>query len=215
MKLILTIFLLFQPDVTNPTWKPVIVDDFLTVQLPDNYQKVDTLGRTVFYADADYSVITLSRIPESSVPQIERITASSAEGLRKFYSGVEVGWLNTGKGTLIESKDILTDSLQARVFRVDYDNEETKINHIVLVRDRIYAGTVWFNTDQLEYVEAEKEQFFNSFQFDIKPIDQLRPARVEDSSGYVLGKFIGKIVWFGFLLGIIILIIIVANRKRR
>jgi hypothetical protein len=215
MNFILAIFLTFQSDSTTLNWERVTVDELLTIELPDNFERTDTLGQTVFYAETDYSVITLSRVPESAIPQVDRITSSSTEELRELYTGFQNGTIKAGQGEVVDSQDVLVDSLKARVFRTDYNNGETKLNQLILVRDKIYFATVWFNTEHLEFVEIEKARFFNSFQFNAVPTNQLRPSRPEDSTSYKIGELLGTIIGYALIPGIIILIIFLARRKKK
>ncbi|MEO9801905.1 MAG: hypothetical protein ABJF04_01600 [Reichenbachiella sp.] len=215
MNFILALFLTFQSDSTTLNWERVTVDDLLTVELPSNFERTDTLGQTVFYAEANYSVITLSRVPESAIPQVDRITSSSTEELRKLYTGFQNGTIKGSQGEVVDSQDVLIDSLSARVFRTDYNNGETKFNQLILVRDKIYFATVWFNTEHLELVEIEIARYFNSFQFDVIPSNQLRPARLEDSTSYKIGELLGTIIGYALIPGTIILIVILIRRKKK
>ena len=215
MNFVLAILLTFQTDSATLNWERVTVDDLLTVELPDNFERTDTLGQTIFYAEADYSVITLSRVPESAIPQVDRITSSTPDELGKFYTGFQNGTLKAKQGEVVDSEDVLLDSLRARIFRTDYENGETKLNQIILVQDRLYFGTVWFSTEYFEFVINEKDQFFNSFQFAITANKQLRPARLEDSTSYKLGELFGTIIGYTLIPGIIILIVVLVRRKRK
>ena len=214
MNLLFTIILLtFQSDTTTISWQKVQVDEFLTIELPSNFERTDTLDQSVFYAESDYTIFMLSKVPESAIPNVNGLKLNSTKEIPEFYSGFQKGVLNTKEGRIVESNDILLDSLRARSFRIDLNNEETKLHRAVIVRDRIYLASVWFATDYLEEVKAESVHFFDSFEFSIKPEDQFIFAGLEDSSAYKIGEILGSIVSYSIIP--VLLFVFFYRRKKK
>ena len=207
MKLLLLISFILPSDSLLPSWETTLIDPWLSVELPADYEKSDTLGMSLWIAAGEYSNILVTKVPVSSIDELDRLTVFSVVDLKEFYNGVEKGTIREAGGKVVESKEISVGNLAGRYFTIDMENDEVRIAQAILVQDVLYTGMVWFYSDNYDLVQREKDKFFSSFEFSISKADQLQKPQSQDSNAYKLGWVLGKIAVFLVVLGILTLLI--------
>ncbi|MFY0592316.1 hypothetical protein [Roseivirga sp.] len=212
MAFLFAVLFTLQTNQVSLSWQQVSINEDLSVELPENHEIIDTLGQVIYVAESQYSIITLSSMPEFSLPDSESISLRSIEELKEFYDGLEKGTINSKKGKIISSNDILLDSLTARIFQADYPNGETMLNQVIVIQDHVYFASVRFATENLDYSKEEADRFFKSFQLNVKTKNQLKEVSTENSAAYNVGYFIGK--YIGYLMIPILLICIIVFLKK-
>lgn len=211
IKILLFLSILLQQNQSASSWEKIKLGNYMEFDFPANYERIDTLGQTVFMMDGNNSFMTLSILTKDAIPDA-RMTG--IEDLSKFYNGIESGVTSATGGQVIESKDTLSDNLKSRYFVVDAGNGEEKKYLSVVVQDKVMQAMVWYLSEDREQIDEESQKFLNSFKFNISPTQQVLPARDEDTLAYKVGQLLGQFS-LHILIPVVILLIYVGRQKKK
>jgi len=134
-----TILILISINSFGQQWTDYKIDSNLTVQIPENFEVMDTLGQHIIRARVDNALIMIQRIPNKG-EQVTNIQDKS--DLIENYKGFQNGIIESQKGKLKNQEIIEKDGLQ--LIRFSYYatmGEEKQIRHClgVFINESWYA----------------------------------------------------------------------------
>lgn len=189
---------------------PVKLDSSVTVSLPKEYRKQDTLGQQVFTANALYGYIIITRAANPPGKPLKREKDLKKE-LKNYQNKILSGTL---KSTVDNDKDtVIANSLLARDFTLKVDTGagvQDRQFRVVYTKNFTYTFQYLMNESQREVAIKEVKAFFSSIKFapDVNREDQYS----------IIGQFTGmhKGLRMGLIAGgIVIILLIVAVIRRR
>ena len=215
-KIILMLFALQTISCFGQKWTDLIVDDNLTISIPENYQITDTLGQRLIMVQVDNGLIQISRLPNKGniATKIPNETV-----LNEFYQGLQKGIVNSSKGELLSSENPVLNKLILIKFsyRVKIGNELQIHDCLGLfLNDNTYLIQFWHLETMTDELKKVRDKVFSSLKtsstFTLK--NQLTDSKENSASfnkGYILGKFLGPII----LIGIFVYFIFWINKKKK
>src|SRR6187200_122261 len=113
---VLTVFLILT-SFDDINWITVEVDKNVTINLPDNYMKIDTLGQSIYMGGTETSIVSLSVSPRNSAD-----TYASKSDLTQSYNNLIAGFLSSLNAPVTLSKgDFQLDGVDGRKVEFRYD----------------------------------------------------------------------------------------------
>ncbi|MGB3179895.1 MAG: hypothetical protein WBB45_00790 [Cyclobacteriaceae bacterium] len=215
MKLLILLFTILQAAPSDATeWKPLAIDDNLTVKFPAEHEVQETPFQQTYTASREGDPIVLVRIDNSRAPEDYRQDLAVKDDPTGFYRGFINGFAQSQNLIVSDYRSVAVDGLEGIQFTAAADTIMFT-SQAVLVGDIIYAGTVYYTEDQKDSVANETERLFSSFDFAVDPRNQFLESQESDMSDFNLGKLAGKLIIY-FLIGAIIFIVVrsVSNRRK-
>jgi hypothetical protein len=215
-KIILMLFALQTISCFGQKWTDLIVDDNLTISIPENYQITDTLGQRIIMVQVDNGLIQISRLPNKGniATKIPNETV-----LNEFYQGLQKGIVNSSKGELLSSESPVLNKLKLIKFsyRVKIGNELQIHDCLGLfLNDNTYLIQFWHLETMTDELKKVRDKVFSSLKtsstFTLK--NQLTDSKENSASfnkGYILGKFLGPII----IIGIFVYFIFWLNKRKK
>jgi hypothetical protein len=194
--------------------KPVKIDSLVTVSLPANYTKKDTLGQQIYQGTASMGFITVLRAqnaannkPLNKEKDLKKVFNTFADGIRK----------QSRNGSIMNPRDTTIGNLEARVFTLRVDNsgstgEAAQLRKFILLytQDVTYTFEYYYPEARAELAKAEINQFSSSIKVapDLKRHDQY----ISNAKGLSTPVKIGL---YGGLPLILIIVLVTIRRKKR
>ncbi|QEC78140.1 hypothetical protein [Mucilaginibacter ginsenosidivorax] len=194
--------------------KPVKIDSLVTVSLPANFTKKDTLGQQIFQGTASLGFISVIRAqnaannkPLNKERDLKKVFNTFADGIRK----------QSRNGSIMNPRDTTIGNLEARVFTLRIDNsgstgEAAQLRKFILLytQDVTYTFEYYYPEARTELAKAELNEFSNSIKVapDLKRHDQY----ISNAKGLSTPVKIGL---YGGLPLIIIIVLVTIRRKKR
>jgi hypothetical protein len=215
-KILLTLFVLQTISCFGQKWTELVVDDNLTISIPENYQITDTLGQRIIMVQVDNGLIQISRIPNKGNIATN---ISNETILTEFYQGLQKGIVNSSKGELLSSESQVLDKLKLIKFSYKVKiGDELQIHDCLglFLNDNTYLIQFWHLESMTNELKEIRDKLFSSLKtsssFTLK--NQLSDSREKSSSfnkGYIIGKFLGPII----IIGILVYFLYWINKRRK
>lgn len=215
-KILLLGFTILSIQCFGQEWTDYKIDDNLTVQIPENFEVIDTLGQTIIKALIDNALIMVQRIPNKGEGATN---IQNKEELLENYTGFQEGFVESQDGELISQQSVEQDGLQLTKFEF-YANmgEERHIRRCltVFLNDYWYTIQFWEVEAMSDELTKEREMLFSSLRFKAGlSLDNQMSDSVEGSRAYRFGYIFGKAIGYIFIVAIILAVIIWISKMSR
>jgi hypothetical protein len=207
-------FILFATLGFSQVLKPVKIDSLITVSLPANFTKKDTLGQQIYQGNGALGFITVIRVqnaannkPLNKEKDLKKVFNTFADGVRK----------QSRNGSIMNPRDTIIGNLEARVFTLRVDNsgstgEAAQLRKFILIytQDVTYTLEYYYPEARAELAKAELNEFSSSIKLapDLKRNDQY----ISNAKGLSTPVKVGL---YGGLPLIIIIVLVTIRRKKR
>ncbi|WP_295720934.1 hypothetical protein [Mucilaginibacter sp.] len=194
--------------------KPVKIDSLVTVSLPANFTKKDTLGQQIYQGTASMGYIVVIRAENAANNKPLNKEKDLKKVFQKFADGIQKQSRN---GSIMNPRDTTIGKLEARVFTLRVDNsnstgEAPQLRQFILLytQEATYTLEYFYPEARAELAKAELKTFTSSIKLapDLKRNDQY----ISNAKG--LSTPI-KIALYGGAPLIIIIVLMAMRRKKR
>ncbi len=205
---------LFTVTAFSQKLKPVKLDSLVTVSLPGNVQKKDTLGQQIYSGNGafGYMIVIRAENPKNNTPlnkekDLNKVLKTYIEGIQK----------QSGNGSVMNPRDTLIGKLEAKVFTLRVDNtgstgEPIQLRQFILLytQEATYTFQYYYEEQRKDLVKDELKAFTTSIKLapDLKRNDQY----ISNAKGLSTAAKIG--IYGGGALIIIIIVLVVMRRKK-
>ncbi|SHG70872.1 hypothetical protein SAMN04488109_1501 [Chryseolinea serpens] len=223
-KILFTLLTLLAIDGFGQTWIDYMMDDNLTISVPEDFVLMDTLGQRIVQARIDNALIMIQRIKNNG-----ETVVYFAENLTKAYEEFQEGMIRSHKGVLksqqwIEESRVLFNEFSYYA----YLGEEKQLRHCraLFINDNWYAIQFWEVESMTDELAPVREKLFTSIKL---PEGVSRENQTSNGGGgktvverkstaYELGYYGAIIVMInlalGFVVGVVLVIVKITRRKK-
>ena len=199
-KLIILFSILFLVDtVYGQALKSVKIDSLVTVSLPGNFYKRDTLGQQILSANTDLGYMMATREPNGiGNPPLQKEKDLNSV-MKRYVKGIQA----ETQGSAQFVRDTAVGALKAKAFNLlsKDANGDNQYRNIVLIytKDAIYTFEYGYPESRKDMVKDEAKSFFSSIRLspDLKRNDQYVDTRPSTGLSVNLIIIIG-IIWLIF-----------------
>ncbi len=193
--------------------KPVKIDNLVTVSLPAEFEKRDTLGQTIYSGTGTLGFMIVIKAPNPTDKPLKK-----EKDLNKVFKEYTNKLLkSSGNGTILNSHDTIVNNVEVRDFALstsdDTQGEQIRKFRILYTKDATYTFQFVYPLQREDIAKKEADQFFASIK---------TAASFDGTDQYsTYGKFTGmhkalKIALIaGGIILIIIIVMVVRSRKRK
>ena len=222
-KILFTLLTLLAIDGFGQTWIDYMMDDNLTISVPEDFVLMDTLGQRIVQARIDNALIMIQRIKNDG-----ETVVYFAENLTKAYEDFQDGMIRSQKGEL-KSQQWIEES---RVLFNEFSyyatlGEEKQLRHCraLFINDNWYAIQFWEVESMTDELAPEREKLFSSIKL---PAGVSRENQTSSGGGKAIGErkstayelgYYGAIIVIinlilGFVVGVVLVIVKFTRRKK-
>jgi len=194
--------------------KPVQIDSLVTVSLPVDFVKKDTLGQLVFTGNSSLGYISVIKAPNPSNQTLKKekdLNKVFKEYIKKLQSGA-------GNSSIMNDKDTIINNVEVRDFLLRTDNNDdqgVQIRRFRLLYTKAATYTFQFvyPEERADLAKKDGDQFFASI--------KTAPSLDGTDQYTTFGKFTGmhKALKIALIAGgvvlILIIILVLRNRKKK
>ena len=203
-KIILTLFVLQTLNGFGQKWADVIVDNNLTISLPDNFQITDTLGQRIITAKVGNGLIYIAKTPDTGNFATK---ISNESELNKYYQALQKGTVNSSKGELLSSESIDLHKLKLTNFSYKVKiGDEFQIHDCLelFLNNNTYLIQLWHSEMMSDELKETRDKLFASLKtgssFNLKnQLSEFQGKSVAYKTGYFIGEFLSPIISIGIL----------------
>lgn len=194
--------------------KAVKVDSLITVSLPAEFQKRDTLGQTIYSGTASLGYIIVIKAPNPPGKVLKK-----EKDLNKVFKEYIKKLKNTAgnQATILNDKDTIVNNVEVRDFKLsttdETQGEQIRRFRILYTKPATYTFQYVYPLAREDIARKEGDAFFKSI---------VTAPSFDGTDQYTMyGKFTGMHAWLKITLGVVILIILIVlvivlrNRKKR
>lgn len=203
-------------------WREYIIDDNLTLSLPENYTITDTMSQRVIMAQTDHGFILVTRMKNDGQNEFSiRDEAALIKRYREFRKGL----MKSTKGKVIREEVFEKDGLKYWKFSytAPWGDVEKQVRHsmILFLNQHIYTFSIWEQSGDEEKLTAIREKLFSSVKVpDNATLKNQLYLTKNDSGGnseaYRTGELFGTAVfWAGVVFLFVFSIRRLSKRSRR
>jgi hypothetical protein len=215
-KIILSLtFILFTVAAFSQKLKPVKIDSLVTVSLPSNFQKKDTLGQQIYSGNGAFGFMIVIRAqnPANNTPLNKEKDLNKV--LQTYIDGIQK---QSGEGSVMNPRDTIIGKLEAKVFTLRVDNtgstgEPIQLRQFILLytQEATYTFQYYYEEQRKDLVKDELKTFTSSIKLapDLKRNDQY----ISNAKGLSTPAKIG--IYGGGPLIILIIIFAMIRRKKK
>jgi len=190
--------------------KPVKIDDQVSVSLPADFNKKDTLGQQIYNSNAEFGYITVIR---SANPANTHVLKKEKDLNKVFKEYVNKVLKSSGSGTINNDHDtVINNNLKARTFMLETDDDNGHNYRqfmIVYTTPATYTFEYLYPDGRQDNARPEIKQFFSSVKF---APEVTRTDQYISSGG---SSIFSSGVFYGLAGGIVIVLIIVLVTRNR
>ncbi|WDF56817.1 hypothetical protein [Mucilaginibacter sp. KACC 22063] len=191
--------------------KPVKIDSLVTVGLPQEFQKKDTLGQSIYTGNGSFGYMIVIKAP-NPVNQTLKKEKDLNKVFKEYINKVQA---DAGYGsTILNSKDTIVNNIEVRDFTLRTDNDQgiqLRKFRILYTKPATYTFQVTYPEQRQELAAKEVKQYFDSI--------KLAPGFDGTDQYTMYGKFTGMHKALKMAIGagilVVIIIVIIVIRKRR
>jgi hypothetical protein len=224
-KILFTLLMLLAIDGFGQTWIDYMMDDNLTISVPEDFKLMDTLGQRIVQARIDNALIMIQRVQN----QGENATVVQfAEDLTKAYEAFQKGVIRSQKGELKSQQWVEKSRVLLNEFSYTANwGEEKQMRHCraLFINDNWYAIQFWEVESMTDELAPVREKLFDSIKL---PEGVSRENQTSNGGGKAIGErrsgayelgYYGAIIviinlGLGLLVGIVLVILKLARRKK-
>jgi hypothetical protein len=190
--------------------KPVKIDSLVTVSLPAEFTKKDTLGQSIYSANASYGYMVVIRAPNKD----NNAPLKKEKDLNKVLKDYIKGIKGQAEGSTENVRDTTIGHLKAKTFTLTTD-EGAGIKYrnfiVIYTQDVTYTFEYYFEAARIELIKQEYANFSGSIKVspELKRTDQYLSMAKGLSTPAKIGIYGG-----GALLVIIIIVLLTRKKKR-
>jgi hypothetical protein len=197
-------------DTVESATKVVKLDNMVSIVLPSDYRKIDTLGQQTYTANSQYGYIIISRVPNP-----ENKTLKKEKELNNIFKEyINKVQASLTEGTITDNKDTIINNLEVRDFVLRTDTGsgvQLRKFRILYTKPVTYTFQYLYDEGRQDVATKEMLAFFKNIK---------SPPELDGTDQYLtFGKWQGlsgtTIVLIVSGLVIIIFIVIMVRRKRR
>jgi len=189
--------------------KEVQIDSLVTVSLPAEYQKKDTLGQQVYTANGDLGYMVVLRAPNAKNTLPLKKERDFNNVLKDNVKNIQAE-ANNASAQFV--RDTTIGALKGKIFTLKTDNGQGDIQLrnmlLVYTTGAIYTFEYAYPNNRQEVIQKEFGKFINSIKF--SPALHRTDQYLSSANGMSPTLMIGLIGG-----GILIIIIVVMIRRRR
>ncbi|HEY0245176.1 MAG TPA: hypothetical protein VGC01_06400 [Mucilaginibacter sp.] len=214
MKKLFISFALFAIATTgfSQVLKPVKIDSLVTVSLPTDYQKKDTLGQQIYSANGlvgFFEVIKAANVKNTA-------PLKNQKDLNKVFNEyIKTILAQSNKGTTKDVRDTIIGTLKAKLFTlVSEDNtSQVQLRNMVLIytTEATYTFEYTYPEFRKDLIKDEYKVFISSIKF--APNLQRNDQYLFNAKGGM--TILAKMALLSSILLIVIIIIAVVRRKKK
>jgi hypothetical protein len=214
MKKLLVSFALLTLAITgfSQVLKPVKIDSLVTVSLPANHQKKDTLGQQIYSANGLVGFMEV--IKAANVKNTAPL--KNQNDLNKVFKDyVKTIQAQSTNGTTQNIRDTVIGTLKAKLFTLisEDSNSQVQIRNLILIytTEATYTFEYTFPEFRKDLIKDEYKAYINSIKF--APNLQRNDQYLFNSKGGM--TTIAKIALYGGIALIVIIIFLVVRKRRK
>lgn len=179
------------------------MNDNFTIELPQNFKLIDTLGQKAINCKIENGIIIISYMDSNNVnnPSID-----DEKDLIKFYNGLQSGFTSKLKGNLISENLFKKDNLLIKKFeyKTSFDIEYKVITcYLIYLNGYTYIIQLWQLDLKDSSLKVQCNNFFSSIKFsqkyDFSNQQNFTDQSIYYKSGYLFGEIVTVIIIFGIL----------------
>ncbi|NCD68484.1 hypothetical protein [Mucilaginibacter agri] len=189
--------------------KPVKLDSLVTVSLPAEFQKRDTLGQSIWTGTGALGYMVVIKAPNPTNQPLKK-----EKDLNKVFKEYTNKLLkSSGNGTILNSHDTIVNNVEVRDFALstsdDAQGEQIRKFRILYTKEATYTFQFMYPQQREDIAKKEADQFFASIKTD--------PSFDGTDQYSTFGKFTGmhKALKMALIAGGVVLIIIIVMVVRR
>ncbi|TSD67819.1 hypothetical protein FFF34_010655 [Inquilinus sp. KBS0705] len=213
MKKILALFslvLLATAGFAQLPLKPVQIDSLITVSLPTEYTKKDTLGQQIYSANASLGFIVVIRAPNAK----DNAPLKKERDLNKVLQDYIKGIKGQASGNTLNVRDTVMGHLKAKTFTLSTDEGAgVQLRNFIVIytQDVTYTFEYYYEESRQEVAKAEYKAFTSSIKVspELKRTDQY----LSNAKGLSPTAKIG--IYGGGALVVLLIIILLVRRKKK
>lgn len=218
MRFFFLIFIaLFPFQAFTQQFTKLVIDENISLAIPDNYSKKDTLGTTVFSARIDYGLVMIVIVPT----KLEGVKVKDEKALLKTYNGFRTGLLGSSKGKMVsqETLDINGLKLDKISFTVKTDTQTVVKDCLTLLAaDNIYSIQFWQVDWAIGSLAKQKDSLFSSIKINpaLSSQDQFNYSSKEETfeRSVKIGELIGSLLTIAIIIFFVVWLIRKLSKKK-
>jgi hypothetical protein len=188
--------------------KPVKLDSLVTVSLPKDYTKKDTLGQQIYSGNSDLGYMVVIRAPNQDTSALKK-ERDLNKVLQKYIKGIK----GQADGSAMNVRDTLIGHLKAKTFTLSTDQGAgvQLRNYVIIYTQEItYTFEYYFAESRLDLAKDEWKAFSSSIKVspELKRTDQY----LSNAKGLSTGAKIG--IYGGGALLVLLIIVFLMRRKK-
>ena len=203
--------LLFTVAGFSQVFKPIKIDSLVTVTLPSDVQKKDTLGQQVFTGKGSYGYMIVIRAANAKNNKPLKKETDLNKVLKNYIKGIKG---QSKDGAVYNTRDtIIGGRLEAKVFTLSQDSPEgLMLRSFILLytQDATYTFEYLYPEERKEVVKAELKAYTSSIKLSAEL--QRNDQYISNAKGM---STIMKVAIFGGGALLIIIIIVIIRRKKK
>ncbi|MDX2285020.1 MAG: hypothetical protein NW241_12715 [Bacteroidia bacterium] len=196
--------LLSQTGNLSQVWFEYPFDPVLTVVIPDQFERLDTLGSKRIFAATEYGAITVV-----SMPFRTRMLVQSEQALHKAYASFQSGFVNSQPGLVLANSETVRIGALTGIRFLLREEDETlgRQGHYLclLVNGKMYVVSFLEEASMTEAAAADRERLFASILLPkgltiSSQMTAAAPGGVDPASGgvdpaaYLAGRITGIVI---------------------
>lgn len=213
-KILLAILIFISINSIGQQWSDYKFDGNLTVQIPEKFEIMDTLGQHIVRAQIDNALVMIQRIPNKGDHATD---IRDKNELHDNYKGFQNGFIGSQEGKIKDHEIIEKDGLQLIQFSYYATmGEEKQLRHCmtVFVNENWYAIQFWEVESMTDELTKDREQLFSSIKFPAgMGLKNQMSNSIGRSTSYNLGYFIGKNLGYILMMMIVVSTVVWISRK--
>ena len=213
--IIFSALLLFVNTVFGQSFKPVKLDDLVTVSLPAGYTQKDTLGQHIVSVNSQFGYMVAIREPNAKGNQPLKKENDLNSVLKNYIKGIQG---QTSNGSTQNVRDTTVGTLKAKVFTLRTDDGSGSIQYrnfvLIYTQDATYTLEYVYADARADVMKEEAKTFFSSIKLspELQRNDQYTDI---NSSSSGAGNYIIFEIAGGLLLIFAIIWLIVKRQRNK
>ena len=191
--------------------QPVKIDSLVTISLPKDFTKKDTLGQSIYTANAQYGYMVVIRAPNAENNKPLKKERDLNKVLQDYIKGIK----GQAQGSTQNVRDTTIGHLKAKTFELETDQGAgVQLRNFIVIytQDVTYTFEYYYEALRKDLARDEYRVYSSSIKVspELKRTDQYLSMAKGLSPTAKIAIYVG-----GVLLLIIIIVLIVRRRKKR
>jgi hypothetical protein len=188
-KLILLFGVLFSVNsVFSQGYKPVKIDNLVTISMPQGYNEKDTLGQHIYSANTNFGYMIAIAEPNAKNNQPLQKEKDLNNVLKKYITGIQRQSPNSSAQNV---RDTTVGTLKAKAFTLVTDDGTGNIANrnflLIYTTDATYTFEYGYPDIRKDMVKGESKAYFSSIKLspDLQRNDQYTDTRASSGLGTI------------------------------